>query len=271
MSLLEPISIKYEGGLADENKMPLCQLSRVAHGLDEILGVSAEFAISHRVIRHRPSRKIAVVVQAPQHGSFELLPLIDTLSQHPLALSLVSGLFPTLIALIFSHLSRKNEVQQLQLQIKDLMAVLGKEKDYNIKLAAQFFDAIDKLRSPAIKAVSPVGQGCNLMTVSYQNKPIVSIGPKDREIIELGPDTDIRDASTYHVTFSELDRMTGGCRVSFQNAPAPRIRGAVLDDKVHTDSNKYAVAFAQGINLTVTASEVWQGNELKKLLIHNAL
>ncbi|PCI41906.1 MAG: hypothetical protein COB46_02190 [Rhodospirillaceae bacterium] len=265
MNLLEPITISYKGSWADDNKLPLREFARSADGLDDILGLCAEFAITHKIILRRPARSVRLVTQAPQPGSFEFIPLVEAVFQNQFVISASSGLFAALTTLVFSRLANKSEQSENRIMVEKLLEEIGRDRDRNQEMLETFILGIDKKRAAGIRSVCTIGAGCDEIVIAKNTPSEIHLNPADREMIELGPEAEI-ETQRVRVIISELDRVTGGCRVSF-DGERKRYRGVVLDPAVRGDGNFYATAFAQGTSIDVIADISIVEGEIKKVMI----
>jgi hypothetical protein len=265
MSLLEPIQIVYNGGWADEHTLPLREFAKSADGLDDILSLCAEFAITQQVILNRSARSVRLVTKAPAAGSFEFIPIIEAALQHPLIVSASSGLFGALTGLVCAKLARRPEEAVLKATVEKLLEELGREKERNNQMVERFISSLEKKRPAAARCVSPIGAGCDEIVLGPSTKHELILYPKDRELIELGPDAELA-ASKVTLLISELDRVTGGCRVSFLGEKK-RYWGAILDSTVRIDGNSYASALTAGKPIDVLAEISLVEGEIKKIMI----
>jgi len=265
MSLLEPITIKYVGGWADEHRLPLREFARSADGLDDILGFCAEFAITQRVILRRTSRTVRLVTQAPVPGSFEFIPLIEAVSQSPLVISASNGLFGVLVGLVFATYANKNKQKILEQIIHDLMQQIGHNNEHTQKLIKMFLEKLEPKRPAAIRSVAAISSGCDEMVINAGTRNELVLNARDRTIIELGPEAEI-EPHTARVKITELDRVTGGCKVSFEGENK-RFRGAVLDPAIRVNGNVYGAALSEGQYINVEAEFSIVEGEIKKVLI----
>lgn len=267
MSLVEPLSIRYDGGWAEEHRLPLSTFARSADGLDDILGFCAEFAITQQIIIRRPARSVRLVISTPEPACFEFMPTIEAVSQHPLIVSASSGLFAALTALVFSKLANRGEQQRHHELVRGLLEELGYQREHSRELLSALFGKLEKKRPAAARSVSPIGAGCREMTLGAHTESELILSPKDRELIELGPAAEIVVRSAV-VKISELDRVTGGCRVSFpDDEPRKRYRGAVLDPSVRVDGNIYGAALNSGETLKVDAEISIVEGEIRKVIV----
>ncbi|HJN25808.1 MAG TPA: hypothetical protein QGG18_09005, partial [Rhodospirillales bacterium] len=175
------------------------------------------------------------------------------------------GLFGALLALVYAKLAQKPEEPKSLALVEKMMEGMGHDKERNHAMPMEFVNAIEKKRPAGARGVCPIGAGCDRMVLGHGTVSEITLTPGDRELIELGPEAEI-ETRTISVKISELDRITGGCRVSF-DGEKKRCRGTILDPTVREDGNKYANALTQGKEIEVIVDISLVEGEIKKVMI----
>lgn len=277
MPILEnPIIIKYEGLDADKHEIELSSFAESAKGLEKIISVAANFAITQRYIKRRDAMAIRVMATTPTEGSFDFPLILSWVSQNDLASNTVGGLIVALVCYIFSILSgTKKENKEL---LTELVTALKERGNTNEAVIHRLLDTIDNmaesLRPAAKQALTPIGNSASSLSVlskDQKGKPFV-VGEAEKEVVLSGGTTEILDETEYKVTFHEMNKDTNSCRISFlHDDDGTRITAIINDPCFKLEENNYIKAFANNTYIVVKAKAVIRDGEIIKLFISNSM
>lgn len=312
MPILEnPIIIKYEGLDADKHEIELSSFAESLKGLEKIISVAANFAVSQRYVKRRDAMVGRVMATTPSEGSFDFPVIFSWISQNGLASTTVGGLIVVLVSYIFSRLcgtKKENEEQR-----KALEAALKERGNTNEAVIHRLLDTIDNmavsLRPATKQALTPIGKSASSLSVSSKDQKIepfvvgkaekkavlsdtrvlsgthvlskkVVLPKKElfyeqpvllQEVVRSEDTTETLDEMVYDVRFHEMNKDTKTCRISFLNDDGSRITAVINDPCFKLEENNYIKAFANNTYIPVKARAIVKKGKIIQLVISNLM
>ncbi|WP_295732157.1 hypothetical protein [uncultured Bartonella sp.] len=272
--LKNPIIIKYEGLDADKHEIELSSFAESVKGLEKIISVAANFAISQRYVKRRDAMVIRVMATTPSEGSFDFPLILGWASQNSIASNTVGGLIVALVCYIFSKLSgRKQEMKALQAALEAAIKELGNK---NQSVVDRLLDTVDSmaasLRPAAQQALTPIGNSVYSLSVLSKDQKVAPfvVGEAEKEAVLSGGNIEILDEAEYKVRFHEMNKDTNSCRISFLDGDGDRITAVINDPCFTLEENNYIKAFANNAYIPVKAKAAIRDGEIIKLFINNS-
>lgn len=240
------LSIRYDGGDANEHQIDLNQLGESLQGLARILAVSAHFAQTGKYNKQFGALSVQVVAAPTQeHHCYEVLAYIKDIAMQPEIWSGFAGVVFTAVVGVVLSRGRREEMKLLN---EALQKSLAQNQEMQTRVLETVDKMIDALQTSARRAHAPVGASVESISLRGQDKDDSSVVVLDREtkaLVSAAHDTTIDDSRTYTGVISELDMISGTCRVALDSAtPDERLPAVVTDPSVQRPSNAYVSAMA---------------------------
>ena len=154
--------------------------------------------------------------------------------------------------------------------MEHLAAALKQSLSQNQELQGRLLATADGLAAANRQAMHPIGRSCQTVCILDQDKKETGISADKllKEHFEQAKEQVITKEMTYTGRISELDRVTGTCKVSLDDDPDDmRIIGLITDPS----NNAYVVAFANNAKLKFQAkAQLDQNGDIVKLFISDA-
>jgi hypothetical protein len=266
------LSIRYEGGDAVGHEIDLSQLGQSLQGMARILAVSAHFARTEKYNKQLDALSVKVVAQpVNEHHCFEVSAAITNLAANKeLWSGLGTAVFMGVIGYVFNR--RKGE------ELKHLSDALKQSQGSNAEMQSRLLATIEKLADalqPAVRqALAPIGLSVESINIRQHGDASAPVGldRMTKELASAEKSTTISDAKEFSGVISELDMMTGACKVSLETAPETRISSVITDPIGQRPGNPYAQAMAKLQTIRFTAkAEIDQDGDLINLYISDLI
>ncbi|MHA0354659.1 DUF7947 five-stranded beta-barrel domain-containing protein [Bordetella bronchiseptica] len=152
--------------------------------------------------------------------------------------------FTAVVAVVLNR--RKSE------EMKLLNEALQKSLAQNEAMQLRLLQTVDKMveaLQPAVKqAHVPIGRSVQTISVYQQGTPAPAtvLDRASKELANAPKDTSITETRPYVGVISELDMLSGNCKVSLDGFPPDeRINAVITDPVVQRADNAYVVAMAR--------------------------
>lgn len=266
------ILIRYDGLDADRHEIEVGDLAKSLQGLSRILGVTANFAATQKLVLHQDARAVRVVIKPPQAHCFEMIAFVRWASENPLFSTAVGGFLSTLLTYVFLNAAnKKEEMKHLSGALEAAIKELGTRDQ---KTVDRLLGTIDKMADalvPAAKqAVTPIGSSASTLTIGPVNsaaRTVLGEAEKDAILSEAG--NEVGDEATFRLTITELDTDTGGAHVRLEHEADIRLAAKITDPAFALPNNGYAVALASQHLVAVRAKPTLKDGRIQKLFISN--
>lgn len=266
---LEPITLRYEGGDAEQHEIDLNQLGASLQGFARVLAVCSHLAYTGRYNKQFDALSVKVyAAPAPEHHCYEVLAHIKDIA---LSKELWSGFGGVLLTLLVQYVfSRRSEEE-----MKHLSEALKQSMGQNAAMVERLLGTVEKmadaLQPAARQALTPVGDTCKSIGIysGAAERPSVVLDEQTKERMKARTVNSIEPARAYLALISEMDMQTGTCRVSLdEEAGSARIPAVITDPLGFIPGNAYAVAMAQAQPIRFLAkAELNPNGEIVKLYI----
>ena len=113
----------------------------------------------------------------------------------------------------------------------------------------------DSLAAANRQALTPIGKSCKTISVldDKKNSDLVKIDGTLKREIESRQDSVISSEEKFTGQISELDLMTGACKISLVGGEDERINGVITDPALMMPDNAYVEAFSKRADITFRA------------------
>lgn len=262
-------SIRYEGGDANAHQIDLHQLGASLQGFARVLAISAHFAQTGEHKKQLDSLSVKVVANPVQeHHCHEVSATIvqQIVSSEVLWSGLGTALFMGVIGYVFNR-RKGEEMKHLSDALKQS---LGIQADAQTKLLATIEKLADALQPSVKQALTPIGQSVesiNIRPQHGQSSPVF-MDRETKELANASKENVITEARTYTGVISELDMITGACKVALEGDPDCRIASIITDPIGQRPGNSYATAMSNLASISFIAkAEIDADGVIVKLYI----
>lgn len=237
------LSIRFEGGDADAHQIDLNQLGASLQGFARVLAVSAHFAQTGKYNKQYDALSVKVVADPVQeHHCYEISATVvqQIFSSEVLWSGLGTAIFMGVIGYVFNR--RKGE--EMKHLSEALKQSLGIQADAQSKMLATIEKLADALQPSVKQALTPIGQSVESINIRQQSgtsKPIV-LDRETKELASASKESTITESRQFIGVISELDMITGACKVALQQEPETRIPSVITDPIGQLPGNPYALA-----------------------------
>lgn len=238
------LSIRYEGNDADEHQIDLNQLGISLQGFARILAVSAHFAQTAKYNKQYGALSVQVVAAPVQeHHCYEVLAYIKDVALAPELWSGFAGaVFTAVVAVVLSRGRRE--------EMKLLNEALQKSLAQNEAMQNRMMETIDRLvtalQPSAKQAHAPIGASVESISIrGGSGSAAVVLDRATKALVTAAADTKIDETKTYSGVITELDMLSGTCRIALDDSsPEDRIPAIVTDPSVQRAANPYVTAMS---------------------------
>jgi hypothetical protein len=266
----EVISVLYDGLDAADHSIEIDAFADSLKGLGRIIGVTATFATTDKLVMHADARPLKIVVGPPKPNCVTLSAAIAWVDQSALVAGTASTLIASLIIYIVRSATQKAEMKHLRDIAELALRQAGHRDDAVI---GRLLDTIDKmadtLRPSVRKAVKPVGVTAHTMTVSNPSGfgEALVIDKPMRDAIDAEEPIEVGDEISLMVRFSEMNWDARTCKVATEIEPEVRYSAEITDPAVQVPNNAYAAAFAGQTPLQVRAKPTLRNGSVERWYI----
>lgn len=274
-------SIRYEGGDASAKEIDLNQLGQSLQGFARILAVSAHFCQTGKYNKQFESLSVRVLAKpVAQHRCYEISATIDTIaSSKELWSGLGTAVFMAVVGYVFNR-RKEQEMKHLSAALDKTLGMQERNTEQMAQSQAQMLATIERLAqalTPAARqALAPIGQSVASINVRSEadahDAPVLRLDQATKESLQARQDSIIMPARDYSGIISELDMLTGACKVALESDPDARISASITDPIGQRPGNAYAAAMKDLAMLRFRAkAEVDQDGGIARLYISDII
>jgi len=266
----EPLgfSIRYEGGDAEKHQIDLSQLGQSLQGMARVLAVSAHFAQTGKYNKQYDALSVKVLaVPTEKHNCFEVSAVVQSLANSK---ELWSGLGTAVFMGVVGYVFNRRKEQELKHLSEALQSSMGHTAEMNARLLGTIEKLADAMQPSVRQALSPIGQSVGSINIRGAGKqePEIILDAQTKSLSAVDKNTDITSTASYQGVISELDMLTGSCKVSLSNDPDNRIACIITDPVCRQPDNAYAKAMSSLTTINFKAkAEIGQDGETLRLYI----
>ena len=179
-----------------------------------------------------------------------------------------SGFAASVLTAVVAYILSKRGKEEME----QLAAALKQSLTQSQELQGRLLETIDKLAdgltAASCHSTRPIGRSCQTVCILDPDTADKAF----KECLEKSKEQTLTQESSYTGRISELDRVTGACKVSLDDDPDDmRINGLISDPMLQVSSNPYVVAFANNEKLKFQAKAQLNSNgDIVKLFISDA-
>ncbi len=263
------LSIRYEGGDADSRVIDLSQLGQSLQGMARVLAVSAHFSQTGKYNKQYDTLSVKVVAKpVEEHHCYEVTAAIMKVAGN--ADVLWSGIGTALFMAIFGYVFNRRKEQELKYLSAALTQALGQQGEAQTRLLTTIEKLADALQPAVRQALAPVGQSVSSINIrpAGADAASVTLDAQTKALSTVSKENSITDTRLFSGVISELDMISGACKVALESEPESRIVSLITDPLVTRPRNPYALAMSglHAVKLTAKA-EVDQDGIIVKLYI----
>lgn len=244
------IPIRYEGRDADFHEIDLFQLGQSLQGMARILAVTAHFAQTGKINKNIETLDVQVIaLPVKEHHCYEVLAKIKNTSEN---LGLWSGLGTVAITGIIGYIFNRHKDAEMKYLSDALNKVLDIQNKQNFETQTRLLSLIEKLANalqPAARqALAPIGksvESIGIYTAENQAPAVVLDGHTRAAFDANSEKIQITPMRTIRGIISEMDMMTGNCKIALEDDLSNRIAAVIHDPIVQQPNNPYALAMAE--------------------------
>lgn len=247
------ISIRYEGGDAARHTIDLHQLGVSLQGMARVLAVSAHFIETGKYNKQFDTLSVRVVAEPVQeHNCYEVSATIMNLGSN---LGLWSGLGTAAVMSVVGYVFNRRKEHEMKYLSEALQKSLDQQAGVQDRLLATIERLADALQPSVRQALSPVGQSVESINLRERGRqtPSVVLDQETKDLAASAKENSFSEAREMSGVISELDMLTGACKVALDSDPSTRISAKIVDPVVGQPNNPYAMALTAVSSLTFTA------------------
>lgn len=271
--------IRYEGRDAESHRIDMASLAESLDGFSRIYSVVTHFAISGQYAKQLQALSTKTYVQEPEPKCVSFAGAVAWMSAN----GIFQGLAGTVIALVLSHIYRRNSNNSEEM--KHLRELFEKQLGFNHQYVEKLIGTIDRLADalqPSVrKSVAPIGKTCERIDLYQGAARHSSIGQVEKDMIVSDEPSQVLPERDYSVVISEMDRLKRTCKISFaeedseesleEDGSPRRVACEITDPLAAFDENAYIQAFTSGRVLVVRAKALLRNGVIAKMYISDSL
>ena len=275
--IILPHTIRYTGGLSDNNIIDCYELSKSISGASKISNSIIYFISEGRVPKGNYKKKSRCVMEVPKPGSYELLlsivPIVGFSSPYTEEiLQSTQLLFQSLWGFIINP--QKQNTEQMK-NIIDGFVEVNRQNQETIKTMSSDYREVrlqelaNSNRSNAREYVSPVGNSCNQIHNHFHGDFHIDIDINIAQDLrsrteEMGQETDYECAR-----MTRLNLETGHCKLELLPF-GERVTGWIFDSTLEEPGNVYSAALNEQFPLILSAKAKMIDGKINELYITKA-
>lgn len=247
------LSIRYEGGDADRHSIDLHQLGLSLQGMARILAVSAHFSETGKYNKQFDTLSVKVVAEpVEEHHCYEVTATIMKIAS---SRELWSGLGTAVLMGVLNYVFNRRKAEEMKHLSDALKQSIGQQADVQERMLLTIEKLADSLQPSVRQALAPIGQSVETINLRRRGAPSerVVLDRETKELAQLGKDHRITGPHQLSGIISELDMVSGSCKVSLESDPENRVAAKIVDPVVSLPNNPYAQALSQIATITFTA------------------
>lgn len=269
------ITIKYDDLVQGSHTIDLMSLGESLQGLSKILSTVGQFAIDGKYIRRYSAHAVKVVTEAKlSPGSVDITAILIGAS---------SGLLGAMVTPLLQYILSRKDKKEMEYLAKALEQTLAQNKELmenSQKISESLLRTIqrmtDGLSKASLEAMSPIGRSCGKISLSEsgRNVPFVTVDKELKDFLTWQETPSIEVSNNYIGTITELDKVTGTCKISLADDDDDTLRtpAEILDPSFWLEKkNVYITAFSNDAQISFTAkSQIDKDGNIVKFFISDA-
>jgi len=263
------LSIRYEGGDAESHSIDLSQLGQSLQGMARVLAVSAHFAQTGNYNKQYDTLSVKVVAQpVEEHHCYEVSAAVMKVITNGDVLW--SGIGTALFMAVVGYVFNRRKEEELKHLSEALQKSLGQQGETQARLLATIEKLADALQPAARQALAPVGQSVSSINIRPEGntEASVTLDAATKALSAASKYNAITEMRIFSGVISELDMISGACKVALDSDPETRVASIITDPIVTRPRNRYAEAMSNLLPVKISAkAEVNQDDEIVKLYI----
>lgn len=262
------LSIRYEGGDAENHTIDLNQLGQSLQGFARVIAVSAHFAQTGKYNKQYDTLSVKVVANpVDEHHCFEVSAAVLKLSTSS---ELWSGLGTALFMAIVGYVFNRRKEEELKHLSAALQQSIGNQAEMQTKMLATIEKLADALQPSVRQSLAPIGQSVGSINIRQKGHATASVvlDEETKALASANRANTITETLHFSGVISELDMLNSTCKVSLENDPETRIQSVITDPAAQLPGNRYVTAMAAMIPIKFAGkAEVDQEGGIVKLYI----
>lgn len=263
--------LQYDGLKLGEHSIDLSELGESLQGFSKILSCVSNFIQTGQFNRRYSSLNFTVSTNANIEAGCIEIPVWITANVPELFSGFAGSALTAVVAYVLSKRG-KQEMEHLSQALKQSLA-------QNQSLQERLLSTIDKMADGLVaasrQALSPIGKSCETIAVLDQKKNStgISVDQDMKDHINKLKEQEITAESEYIGCISELDKLTGACKISIDDDPSDmRIACVITDPLLQVSGNLYVQAFADGKPIRFKAkAQLNSEGDITKLFISDVV
>lgn len=237
--------IQYDGLKRGEHSIDLADLGESLQGFSKILACVGHFIQTGQFNRRYGSLNVTVSTNASLEPGCIEIPVWIKEAAPQIFSGFAGSVFTAVVAYVISRRG-KQEMEHLSNALKQSMA---QNEALQIKLLATIDKLADGLVAANRQALSPIGRSCDSISILDGEKQSTGIfaDKETKDFIDKEQEKEVSPESDYIGRISELDKLTGACKISLDgDQDDDRIACVITDPLLQTRGNGYVRSFADG-------------------------
>lgn len=268
------IRVKYDELAQGAHAIDLMSFGESIQGLSKILSTVGEFTINGKYIRKYSAHTVKVITDAKlSSGSIDLTVLLVGAS---------SGLLGSFITPLLQYILSRKDKKEMEHLAKALEQALAQNKELaenSQKMTESLLKTIERmadgLSKASVETMAPIGKSCGKISLFDGNEttPFVTADKTLKEYLSEESESSIEEPNTYTGTLTELDKITGTCKITLSNdEDDTRIAAEIWDPSFKLErENVYITSFSKDQPITFTAkSQLDKDGNIVKFFISDA-
>lgn len=271
-----PIMIRYDGLDAEKHQVDMALLGQSLQGAARLIGISAHIALTGQYIRRSPGLSVRVLAGQPVDGCYQIpvylmgvIPLLPLLSDAgreigKRAIEATVNFILTKLGGGESEAIVAMETAQMAIQANKEVTLKALEVTQSLIKAGE--DQLAAVRNYA----APIGQSAKSATIGEPKLAFI-VNQNVRERLDKRPGLIIGPAQEYVIQVSELDVVSGSCKVALEGDDGGRLDGDIVDPVVTAPHSPYSEALDSQGWVKVIAKPHIRDSEVVKLTISDTI
>lgn len=247
------LSIRYEGGDAEGHTIDLHQLGQSLQGMARILAVSAHFVETGRYNKQFDTLSVKVVAEpVEEHNCYEVTATIMKIATSG---ELWSGLGTAILMGILGYVFNRRKAEEMKHLSDALKQSIAQQGEVQERLLLTIEKLADSLQPSVRQALTPIGQSVESINILRKSAPSnrLVMDRETKELSQIEKNHTITGSHKMSGIISELDMVSGSCKVTLESDPETRVAAKIVDPVVSLPNNPYAQALSQIATITFTA------------------
>jgi hypothetical protein len=269
----EPIIIRYDGIDAAGHQIDLALLGTSLQGASRLIGVAAHISLTGVYVSRSPALAVRVLAGQSHDGCYEvpvwltgMIPILPLLSDQGRQLG--KQALEAIVNYILTKQGGSSKAAEMALDTAQQAIAANRDVTLEaLQVAKAVVQAGDDQRPASRQFASPVGATVSTATLGDPERAFV-VDQNAKAQIEQRPSVDIGPSQQFRVKVSELDIVTGSCKVEIHGDDSGlRIDGDIVDPVVNDPHSPYSAALDAQDWIAVTAKPHIKDGEISKLTI----